>query len=370
MVLFTRIKEHSNTFKKYYSENERVMMLGAFFLGFVWDSLTLTRIDLTYDTMVLFTYILLAGSSIVILNLHDAKYLNSRFISRNIHWVTLVMQFGFGGLFSGYIVFYSRSATLITSWPFLLFLILLIVGNELYKQHYSRLTFQMSIFFISVYSFFIFYIPIVVHRLGPWIFLTSGIISILVIIALVRGMHSLIPEHINASRRYIVMSTTSIFLLFNFFYFTNILPPLPLSIKDIGIYHLVERTSNGGFAVTFEEGKWYQPFKDSDNTFHRSNGEPVYAYASVFAPTDLRTKILHRWSYFDESTNRWVISSEVPYEITGGADGGSRGFTYKEHVFDGTWRVDVITERGQVLGRDIFKIDSFGEPRPLVTEMR
>lgn len=346
------------------------MMLLAFFLGFVWDSLTLTRIDLTYDTVVLLTYIILAGSSIVVLNMYRAKHALPNIITRNIHWATLIMQFGFGGLFSGYIVFYSRSATLITSWPFILFLILLIVGNELYKKHYTRLTFQMTIFFICIYSFFIFYIPILLHTMGPWIFVLSGITSIVAIVLFVYGLRRIVPKHVKKSLKTITISITSIFILFNFFYFTNILPPLPLSLKDIGIYHEVVKTTAGEYRVTFEEGRWFEPFKHSDDTFHREGNEPVYAYAAVFAPTDLRTKILHRWSYFDETTNRWVVSSEIPYSITGGADGGVRGFTFKENVFDGTWRVDVITQQGQVLGRDIFEIDSTKPRRRLITETK
>jgi hypothetical protein len=61
----------------------------------------------------------------------------------------------------------------------------------------------------------------------------------------------------------------------------------------------------------------------------------------------------------------------ISFEITGGRDGGFRGYTYKSNVPDGEWNVEVITEEGLVLGVIDFKIKTItGENSPrLITTL-
>lgn len=77
----------------------------------------------------------------------------------------------------------------------------------------------------------------------------------------------------------------------------------------------------------------------------------MYIYSAVFAPTDLNTQIFHRWQYFDEIKKKWIIQNDIPFPITGGRDEGYRGYSFKDGIFPGEWRVDVVTARGQIVGR-------------------
>ena len=129
--------------------------------------------------------------------------------------------------------------------------------------------------------------------------------------------------------------------------------------------------ADGGYAVTYEKlpgivlagGDWAR-------IFHRAGNVPVYAYSAVFAPTDLKTKIFHRWMYKDEKSGKWIATDQLGFSISGGRDGGWRGFTFKRNVFAGRWRVEVITERGQVLGRATFRVVAVAAPPDLVSVMR
>jgi hypothetical protein len=63
-------------------------------------------------------------------------------------------------------------------WPFFLILAAAFLANEKLKQQYARLYFQLSLFFLSLFCFTIFILPVVLHAIGPLIFLLSGAVSL------------------------------------------------------------------------------------------------------------------------------------------------------------------------------------------------
>ena len=91
-----------------------------FFVGFIWDTVTLKRIDNRFDNGLLISYLVLLGASIVISTLLDRDRLNWNWLYRFRMWIQLGIQFLLGGLFSAFVVFY-QSAPLhpaFFSWPF------------------------------------------------------------------------------------------------------------------------------------------------------------------------------------------------------------------------------------------------------------
>ena len=341
----------------------------ALLFGFVVDNFTLTRIDLWFDNLILFSYITLAGIGIVVVNLYESGRLRGRFVGRVSRLAPYIIQYAFGGLFSGFFIFYSRSATLVGSWPFLLLLLGLLIGNEFFKKRYLRFDFQISVFFVALFSFSIFYIPILLGTLGAKIFLLSGFISLILIALFIFLISRLMPQLVSRGRNILIGSIGGIYIIINIFYFTNIIPPIPLSLKDAGVYHSVER-ANGDYIVKYEQRKWYEFYKKYKNEFNRAGSEPVYFYSAVFSPTDLNTTIYHSWQYFDEDKGEWIESFKIGYAIVGGRDGGYRGYSIKENIFSGRWQVDVMTEREQLLGRYKFTVVDVQTPPVLESDVR
>ncbi|PIP73580.1 MAG: hypothetical protein COW88_01420 [Candidatus Lloydbacteria bacterium CG22_combo_CG10-13_8_21_14_all_47_15] len=337
-------------FKEKYTPYKRHLSTAAFAAGFLWDSITLTRIDLWIDNLILFSYLVIAGAGIFVLNIGETGRSENRFLPWLASWAPVIIQFAFGGLFSGYMIFYTRSASLVSSWPFLLILFWLLVGNEFFEERYRRLQFQTGIFFVTIFSFFIFYIPVILGSYGVGIFLLSGIVSLFAIRLFVFALSKKIPERVALHKRSIVGCIGGIYLAINALYFTNIIPPIPLALKDIGIYHFAERMSGENYAVLGEEKTWGDAFR-ATKEFHYRAGEPAYVYSAVFAPTKLNTTIFHRWEYFDALRDEWIETDRVSFSIAGGRDGGYRGYSVKENIFPSLWRVDVINTRGQLLGR-------------------
>lgn len=341
--------------KDLYEKYERHVGIGLMALGFTVDNLTLKRIDLPFENLVLFIYLMISLTSIVAINAYSSGRLQYTFMHSLHTWLTLPMQYAFGGLFSGFFIFYSRSASFIASWPFLIMLAALLVGNELARTKYARFTYQITIFYTALISFAIFYIPVLTKRIGADIFLLSGVVSLLGISAVLFLLRNLAPERFQKSKNGIIASIAIIFFLFNVMYFTNIIPPIPLSLKAIGIYHSIERRDSG-YTAYAEASKWYQLYNNTSRVFHRYDNEPIFVFSSVFAPTDLKTPIFHRWSLYDEKSRRWIAKDRLSFSIVGGRDGGYRGYSYKQNIQAGKWRVDVITKRNQLIGRITFTV--------------
>jgi hypothetical protein len=355
--------------KKYFSRSfwkdwiighEKIVSFVVFVGGFIFDNLTLRRIDNIFDVSILFGWLFIGSLAVISLNVsrHGVSRFNI-FKKENV-WLPLLIPFAFGALFSGLTIFYMRSAVLSTSWPFLLIVVALFIGNEFFKEKYLRLNFQISILFIIVFFLMIFFVPITVGKMGTWIFLLSGVVSLAVIGAFIHFLYYLLPRDAQGNRHSLLMSIAGIFLAINFFYFTNLIPPVPLALKDAGVYHYMERTASGKYFFQEEIKPWYAMF-DFYADVHVVPGEPIYFYSAVFSPTRLDTNIIHSWQYYDAKQQKWIVSANIRFPIYGGADNGYRGYSEKTNFFPGKWRVDVTNDRGQVLGRTRFEIISVGE---------
>lgn len=341
--------------KAFLKRNERRLTLLALLAGFIVDNLTLTRVDLLFDNILLLSYLALATVSIFFLNiLKDGKI-------RRILPYTL--QYAFGALFSAYIIFYSQSATLIGNWPFLLLLVVFFFGNEYLKSRYQRTIFQMSILFIAIFSFLIFSLPVLIGAVGPIVFIGSGLISIGAIFALIALLRTITSEVYPRLR----LSVILIYLVFHLLYFTNIIPPVPLALTELSIHHNVERTTRGNYIVYSEHQPWYA-FIRPERYSYRS-GDTLSSFSAVFAPTRIDTTVIHEWSYFDTEGDEWIVTNTISFPISGGREGGYRGYTSTSNLTAGKWRVEVLTAQDQLLGRKTFTLVASDE-RPQLSATR
>ncbi|MCA9366252.1 DUF2914 domain-containing protein [Candidatus Kaiserbacteria bacterium] len=341
----------------------------AFILGFVVDNLTLNRVDQLFDNLVLLAYVLIAMGSIIYLYAGIASKMPESWVPYSRKYAPLLIQYAFGGLLSGMLIFYGRSGSWSESWPFLLLILGVIYGNETIKDRSSRLIFNLAIFFVGLFSYVVLVIPVVTGHMGPWIFVGSGLLALIIMQGFIRVLRWIVPNFINLHLKSIVFTVGCIFAGLNFLYFTNIIPPIPLSLKEVGIYHSVVRFDNGDYQVSYEKGPWWRFWKQSDTVFHPTAGGNIYCFAKVFAPTRLSTDIYHSWDYYDEEKEEWVQHLRLSYPISGGRSSGYRGYTFIENFREGEWRCSVETERGQVLGQEKFTVDYSGQVGELETRV-
>jgi len=274
-------------------------------------------------------------------------------------------QFALGGLWSGFLVFYSRSASLTASWLFVGTLIAFLVGNEIFRKYHSRLVFATLLLFFATYSYAVFTVPVVTHHIGKLTFLASGAIAIFAFLLFLRLLVALGRKRFAPARWQLLGGTAVIAIGMNLFYFTGILPPLPLALTKIGIFHSVKHTGTT-YQATTEAQPWYAVYGLIGRpVVHVASGEPISLYAAVFAPIRLATRITHRWERYDDESGHWRTQSVVSFPISGGRDGGYRAYTIKSNPRPGDWRVDIETEDKRLVGRLRFTVAE--SPTPVTT---
>jgi hypothetical protein len=353
-ILKKTIESKTEPYQKYFP-------VIAFLGGFIWDNLTISRIDLLFDNLQLLLYLLLLTMLIIISNMTVHGLVTKVWLLKYSAWYSSGMQFLFGGLFSVYVVFYFQSASFTKASLFLVMLVVLFVANEFLKDRLSNSYLLLSLHFLVSYSYFIFAIPVLLKVMNTWVFMLSGFLSLVfsVLVIFVFYKTKLIRTRERLLRHGGMI--LGLFLMLQLFYWQNWIPPVPLSLEEAGIYHHVAKRSDL-YEVRYERPKWYQLSKRSDDPFRYCTGDTVFCYVSVFAPTHLQHKIFHQWQRYNKDEGGWQTTDRHGYLLTGGRDGGYRGYTYKKNISSGDWRVNVITENNLILGRIEFEIIESRQP--------
>jgi hypothetical protein len=346
---------------------ERHLSALAMVVGFIVDSIFFERVDLWQTQVVFAVYTLICFITIPLLHWIEMRALRGIAQPKWRSILPIATQFALGGFWSGFVIFYWRSAVFGASWPFLLFLFLVFIGNEYFSKYHEKLVFTSVLFFFAIYSYAIFALPVYVGTIGTMIFIWSGVVAICVFVLFTTLLRSIGRERFVADVYYIRAGAFIVLIFINISYFTNILPPLPLSAESAGIYHSVWRVPGAYMARTETNQPWQVRFLGFAPTVNITSGEWLYAYASVFAPTSLTTTVRHRWEWYDITNKEWVTKSKISYQIVGGRDGGYRGYTTVPMSEVGKWRVNIETADGRLIARLPFKVEQVASLPPVET---
>ncbi len=320
--------------------------------GFLIDSLTFTSFHLDTVVLILAAYLVIAAGSLLILHMSSGGG-GGKIGERIRQWFPAITAFALGSLLSGFLVFYSFVGSVTRSWPLVVLVVLIMIGNEMFHSYRSRLAFQTSLLFLVTFSFSVLVVPMYLHRIGPDTFVIAGACAIAAFWLFLQLIQLTGKKRYLESRRRIVQGAAMIFVVVNVFYFMNVIPPIPLSLKSAGVYHSVSRES-GEYVVGFEPQSWTALFRP--DVIHVVPGETIYAFTSVFAPAALSTTVVHRWEYYDAPHDAWITEASIPFPIIGGRDGGYRGYSTRNDLVPGLWRVNAETTRGQLIGRITFTV--------------
>lgn len=350
---------------------EHHLGVGALAVGFSFDLLLAKSPASVVDNILLVTYLFVAASIIIILNLHKRRMqANATGVEKAEPFVLLlVLQFCFGGLASNMLVLYGKSGTLAGSAFFLALLAAMVFGNEYLRGRYAQLRFNIAVYYFLLLTYCVIAAPTwIFHAIGPGVFFMSGLISLAVMALFCLVLFTLVlrGDRKQQLQQFVALVGT-IYIIFNGLYFFNIIPPVPLSLKDIGVYHSVLKSSTGDYLGVYEPTAWYIFWRDTSATLHYTPGESAYCFSSVYAPGNLNTPIYHVWEYYDPTVKKWETESRISYDISGGRQDGYRGFSATAALTPGEWRCNVETATGALIGRISFTAVQ-GEPTaPLQT---
>ena len=337
----------------------RALPAAAFFAGFLWDALTLGRSVGPLDLWILAGYLAGAGGLLWFLGKRQLAISTLAPLpaepgqpTEQAPWWResgpyFLLQFLFGGLFSALFIFYFKSSSHFLAFVWALVLGMLLVANEFLEDRYRRFTLTWALFGLCAMLLLNFVVPHVVGSISVLWFVLSTLAGA----GLAHGLHLRTPGQPGLIRP--VWAIAAGLLLA---YFLDVIPPVPLVNKDIAVGHALAK-SNGDYVLRQEKTPWWVFWRRVSKELHVKPGERIYCVSAVFAPRGLDTRLYHRWSRYDDERG-WVTTSHIGFGLAGGREGGYRGYTWKQNLAPGEWKVAVETENGHTVAVHRFELSA------------
>ena len=349
------------------SRNERHLGALFFVFGFITDVITFALLDVSLVNIAFTGYLTLGAVFALVGHASESKRNRGGLYGALPTISSLIVQYAIGGVLSGCLIFFTKSSSILASWPFLVLLALVFIGNEYFRKYREHLAFQTILLFFGLYAYLIFALPLLVKTLGPWVFLGSTVLACILFALFLWLLWKTGKERLASTFKRIVLGITASVVVMVGAYFTGIIPPIPLSLTGVGIYQELTPVP-GGYRVVGEKAhSWWQFWP---RTIHHIPGTPLYAYSSVFAPVSFSTSVVHEWQQYDSQKGKWIEESRIAFTISGGRQGGYRGYSIKDNPQPGKWRISIETLSGQVIGMEEFVVENVAVLPELETEVK
>jgi hypothetical protein len=356
--------------RELYQQNQRWVPILFFLLGFVFDTLMLRRIDepkvILQQAIYLIVSAALIGAELVGSTREVAA---PRGLSRVWKYREALLHFLMGTLLNCYTIFYFKSASALTSFGFIGALVALLVLNEFKRFGKSQTQVHMALLSLCLLSYTVALSPILWGSIGTLPFLCAILASLLIFWLYYRLLTPRLAAQPSLLRTHVAYPFAAIASLFVALYFAGAIPPVPLSVTFMGIYHDVQK-SEGGFRLTYTRGP-FRFWQHGDQTFLARPGDSIFCFVQVFSPSRFKDQLQVRWLYHDERSG-WQPQDAIPMPIVGGREEGYRGVTKKNNYQPGLWRVQIETRDNQEIGWISFRVerDDSTDERPLTTVVR
>ncbi|MDH4174453.1 MAG: DUF2914 domain-containing protein [Betaproteobacteria bacterium] len=346
-----------------FAQNEREVAAAFFAGGFLFDIVTVGRIDswLTIGQQLLYLSAVMA----VLLHMFVAQGAPPVELAgqpRLWHWYyeyrSAAIHFALGALLNLYAIFFFKSSSLLVSFGFLGFLVTIVVANESRRFKALGLHVKFALLALCWLSFAAIVVPIAVGAIGQAVFVSSMVVGALPIAGAVEWVRRRRPAQFAAARRQILLPAGAVLALFLGAYLLRAIPPAPLSIPFIGVYHSVERIDAG--YILGHERPWWRFWHHGDQYFRAQPGDRVFVYFRVFSPARFADQVKMRW-YWEPGGRGWLLQDSIPIRIVGGRAEGFRGYGFKANYQPGRWKVEVESDDEREIGRVYFTLESVAE---------
>jgi hypothetical protein len=329
----------------------------AFFAGgFLFDAFMVGRIDETPVLLQQAAYLLLVGLLLALLLRFELLGLHPpRWLSLPWRYLEHALHFMLGTLLNAFILFYFKSGSGVTAVLFLVLISALLVVNEMPQFHRLGPVVLFGLYSFALTSYLAYLLPVLLGRLRPWMFFAASALSFLPILALTRGVARWSGD-VWKARREALWPAAGVQALLVALFLMRLVPPVPLSVRSLGVYHRVEREGSEFKLSRLPRSFWQLPWRKDEPVFLARPGDRVWVFTRIFAPHNFRDEVRVRWARWDGARRRWEQSDAIPLRIVGGREEGFGGTAYKQNWSPGEWRVDVETDDGREIGRTQFEI--------------
>ncbi|MCB9024818.1 MAG: DUF2914 domain-containing protein [Bdellovibrionaceae bacterium] len=323
-----------------------------FVCGFLFDIITLDEVDNLLSLIQQCLYISFAGFILRFSFLqHEGLWVAPEKMKKIWKYQNEIIHFLLGGLLSVYTLFYFVSSSFSVSFFFLFFMFAVLVLNETPALQNKGLFFKYLLYSICLFSFFMFLLPLLSGSVSSLAFYAALIVSGLI---LALNYFDIVKRGVSKEKtlKQLVLPGVSMALILIVLYVGRILPPVPLATKYMGIYHSIDKTDDR-YQLGYTRG-WWRFWQNGDQTFNAKEGDKVYCFVRIFAPSAISEKIIFHWQAYEQG--QWESKDRVAMKINGGRLHGFRAYAVKANFFPADWRVKLETEDGRELSRINFEI--------------
>lgn len=349
--------------KNFYTTNETKLNISFFLGGVLFDILTVNDIDnpITILQQVIYLFVIGVLLYFDFFNRRQDGELKIKNKALKKLWVyhELAIHFLMGGLLSIYSIFFVKSASIFSSFVFLIFMISLMVINEIKFFQQSKINFKFSLYLVCVFSFFSMIFPVLLGFVGWQPFALTLLATLFFLWAVYRLMLKK-TQNPKVLRTSLIYPGVPVLMVFGLFYYLGWIPPVPLSVQEIGIFHNVEKVDNE-YVLYHETPRWMFWLK-GDQHFLAEEGDKVFVFVRVFSPARFSDKVVLHWQLFNDKRKEWLTTDRIPMSVVGGRKGGYRGYASKQNYQEGDYRVLVETKDGREIGRLNFWVSIAEQP--------
>ncbi len=360
-----RAKKSGETWGQYYQAHHLPFGIISFFFGFAFDTLMVSDIEELHCIIQQIIYLFLVGLVLyyeIVQASSDWK--PSGFAAKLWNFREGFVHFFLGTLLNIYSIFYFKSASLSSSIYFIALLAILLVVNEAPALRGKGPIVRLSLWALCLSSFFVLILPLVFGSVGIVPFGSSILASAVVLYLLFKILQTrrdLRFDQVNM----LFLPAVGTLGLYVLLYFLKLVPPVPLALKSIGIYHNVVKTEKE-WTLT-EEKPWWRFWHHGDQSFQAKPGDRIYVYFAIHAPSKISNVVHVKWMFKDPRQG-WIPADKIKeLNISGGRHEGFRGMFWKENYQSGDYRVSIETPEGLEIGRiglTVEKVAGSAKPPP------
>lgn len=351
-----------HTLRQQHPRAEHALFFAA---GFLFDTLAVGRIDEAWTLLQMAAYLAVLATLMLMEERHRAGLFSPPWLlARAWRFAEDAIHFLFGTLLNVFTLFYLKSTSGLLSLLFLVFLGALLVVNELPRFRKRGPMVRFALLSMCLTTYLALLLPVLLGFLSRWLFVAAVVLSCAALAGLLRSLPRGTDDTWSMGER-MAGPAFGMQALLVIAYFAGIIPPVPLSVQYMGIYHEVAIESQSEAAGTAAPGTaapaagrtyllkhqrpWWLPWRHGDQDFRAREGDVVHCFARIFAPNGFRDAIFVHWRV-KGANGRWEDQGRARLEISGGRDAGFRADATKKNYRPGRWRVEIETEDGRDLG--------------------
>tara|TARA_R110000868_G_scaffold38661_8_gene135159 strand:- start:7014 stop:8105 length:1092 start_codon:yes stop_codon:yes gene_type:complete len=333
-----------------------------FIAGFLFDIFTLEEVDDLLTIISQMVYLIVATSLFLITT---EGYKLSNFLPDK-PWAFKISEFeedifhfALGALLNAFTLYFFKSGTFFNSMIFLVFLSSLLLLNEFRPSFLKHDLIPAILLHTCFISFTVILAPTLLGKMGTLPFLLGVACYLLIIFAWIKIRRG----RFLAKSQVTIAACLAIFFIL--MYVFRLFPPVPLSLKKIGIYHKIEKmqTEDGTRYLAFSSSPWWHFWSDTSTPYMARPDDALHVFTRVFAPAGFADTVYIEWWW--KAPNKWLRSDRIPLTITGGRRDGFRGFAYKNNYDEGEWKVLITTSDGLEIGRTYFEVSKVPQDYPI-----